>query len=269
VFQRGDRLHYIILSCSGAFHSSLCCPVSFTLRKPRPVSVHLQKIVHNAVQSPLDAHLLFSSQTKSIQAQTRPDVGKDGFDRRHSSSVDQLACYRVYLLPHLLRKGLGLLVGLSREVGKLAGYGHVGILHALCSDQAGDAVSLGPVVLDGVEPVMDCIAAFIHPFAGRADAEAFVGAHGEIAGLKDDGSGEPFGDFLIEPFFVSICGRVPGIAMTELGVSDVCVNAVLDQHLHILFRVKSGVPGEFGLLEDVLFFPDHIEVLPGFFDHGF
>ncbi len=76
--------------------------------------MHLQKIVHNAVEPPLDAHLLFPSETESIQAETGTDVGKDGFDRRHPSSIDQLARYRIYLLPHLLREGLGLVARSSR-----------------------------------------------------------------------------------------------------------------------------------------------------------
>jgi hypothetical protein len=89
--------------------------------------VHLQKVVNDAVKPPLDTYLLFSSKAESIEAKTRSDVGKDGFGRRHSSSVDQFTDYRVDLLPHLLREGLGLLVGLSRKVGKLTGYSYIAL----------------------------------------------------------------------------------------------------------------------------------------------
>ena len=87
--------------------------------------------MHDAIEPPLDAHLLFTPEAKTVQAEVASDIGKDGFDRRHSSSVDQFACYRIYLLPHLLREGLRLLIGLPGKVGELARYGYVGVLHAL------------------------------------------------------------------------------------------------------------------------------------------
>ncbi len=96
--------------------------------------MHFEKVVNDAVEPPLDADLLFSSEAKSIKAEARSYVGKDGFYRCHPSSVDQLACYRVDLLPHFLRESLCLLIGLSRKVGELTGYGHVGVLHALRPD---------------------------------------------------------------------------------------------------------------------------------------
>lgn len=106
--------------------------------------------MHDAIEPPLNAYLLFPSEAEAIQTEAAADIGKDGFDRRHSSSVDQFACCRIYLLPHLLSEGFCLLVSLSRKVGELARYGHVGVLHALCSNQARDAISLGSMVLDGV-----------------------------------------------------------------------------------------------------------------------
>src|SRR3990172_8689661 len=103
---------------------------------------------------------------------------------------------------------------------------------------------------------MDRIAAFVHPFAGRADAEALVRADRKVAGLKNDGSVESFGDFFIEPLLVPISLREPGIAVSELVVGDVCVDAVLNYHLHVLFGVESAVGGKFGLFEYVFFFSD-------------
>ncbi len=116
---------------------------------------------------------------------------------------------------------------------------------------------------------MDCVAAFVHPFPGRADAEALVRAYREVARLEDDGSVESFRDLFIEPLLVSVRIGEPGIAVTEFIVCDVCVDAVLDYHLHVLFGVEAAVAGQFGLFEDVFFFPDRLEVLPRSFDHGF
>jgi len=87
--------------------------------------------VHRAVEHPLDVDLALPPETEAVQAEAAPDIGKDGFDCRHPSSVDQLARYRVYLLPHLLREGFCLLVGLPRKVCELARFSHVGVLHAL------------------------------------------------------------------------------------------------------------------------------------------
>src|SRR3990172_257696 len=240
-----------------------------TIRKAKPVSMHLQQIVHDAVESPLNAHLLFPSQTEPIQAETAPDIGEDGLDRRHPSSVDELACYRIYLLPHLLRERFRLLIGLPGKVGELTRYCHVGVLHALRPDLAGEAISLGSMVLDSVQSVMDCIAAFVHPLAGRADAETLVGTYSEVARLEDDGSVKFLGHLFIEPFLMSVRLREPGIAVSKLVVGDVCVDAALNYHLHVLFGVEPAVGGQFGLFEDILFLADGLKVLSGSFDHGF
>jgi len=112
--------------------------------------MHLQQIVHDAIEPPLSAHFLFPSQAETVQAEAAPNIGKDGFDRRHPSSVDKLARYRVYLLPHLLREGLGLLIDRPGKVGELADFGNVRVLHALRALRAGDAISLGSSVPDGM-----------------------------------------------------------------------------------------------------------------------
>ena len=125
------------------------------------------------------------------------------------------------------------------------------------------------MVLDGVQSVMDRVAAFVHPFPGRADAEALVGAYREVARLKNDGSVEFFCNLFIEPLLVPVSICKPRIAVTELVVRDVRVNAGLNYHLHVLFGMEAAVGGQFGLFEDILFFADRLEVLSGFFDHGF
>jgi hypothetical protein len=181
--------------------------------------------MNNAVEPPLNAHLLFPSQTESIQAEARADVGKHGFHRCHSSSVDQLTCYRIDLLPHLLREGLGLLFGLSGKVGELASFGLIGFLQALRPELARDAISLGSLELDGVSSIMDQVAVPVHAFACRADAECLVGADREVTRLEDDGPTESFGDLFIESLLVSIRFGKPGIAVTELVVRYYCVNA--------------------------------------------
>ena len=106
--------------------------------------------MHNAIEPPLDAHLLFPSEAEAVQAKAAPDIGEDGFHRRHPSAVNQLARNRIYLLPHFLREGLYLLIGRSCKVGELADFGHVGVLHALRPDLAREAVSLGSSIPDGM-----------------------------------------------------------------------------------------------------------------------
>ncbi len=90
--------------------------------------MHFQKIMHDAVESPLDADLLFSSQAEAIQAQARSDIGEDRLDRRNPSTIFKLTGYRIDLFPHLLREGLIFLFGLAREMGELTCLGHVGML---------------------------------------------------------------------------------------------------------------------------------------------
>ena len=181
--------------------------------------------MHDAIEPPLNAHLCFPSEAEAVQSETAPDIGEDGLDRRHPSSVDEFACCCVYLLPHLLREGLDLLVGFSRKVSKLTGYGHVRILHALCPGLTRDAISLGSVVLDGVQSVMHRVATFVHTLPGRTEAEALVWADRKVPWLEDDRSVKSFGDLFVEPLLVSVCIGEPGVAVTEFVVRNIGVDA--------------------------------------------
>jgi hypothetical protein len=163
---------------------SLLLAFPLTFREPEPVPMHFQKIVNDAVEPPLNAHLLFSSQTESIKAEARTDVGEDGFDGSHSSSIDQLARYGVDLLPHLLREGLGLLFGLSGKVGELASFGLIGFLQALRPELARDAISLGSLELDGVSSIMDQVAVPVHAFACRQMQNVLSGLTVKSRGWK-------------------------------------------------------------------------------------
>ena len=49
--------------------------------------MYFQKIVHRAVEEPLDIDLSFPPEAKAVQAEAAPDIGKDGFDRRHPSTI--------------------------------------------------------------------------------------------------------------------------------------------------------------------------------------
>ena len=95
--------------------------------------MHFEKIVDGTVQHPLDIDLSLPSETEAVQTEATSDIGKDGFDRRHSSSIYKAACYRVYLAAHLLRKGLSIVFCLSGGVGNLPRYCLSGILHAFRS----------------------------------------------------------------------------------------------------------------------------------------
>jgi hypothetical protein len=106
--------------------------------------------VHDAIEPPLNAYLCFPSEAEAIQSEAAPNIGKDGLDRRHPSAVNQLARNRIYLLPHLLREGLYLLIDRPGKVGELADFGNVRVLHALRALRAGDAISLGSSVPDGM-----------------------------------------------------------------------------------------------------------------------
>jgi hypothetical protein len=44
--------------------------------------------VNDAVEPPLNAHLLVSSEAEAIQAEARSYIGEDGFDRRHQAKLD-------------------------------------------------------------------------------------------------------------------------------------------------------------------------------------
>ena len=127
-------------------------------------------------------------------------------------------------------------------MGKLAGYSHLGVLHTLCALSAGDAIALSSVILDRVQSVMeDVAAAFVHPFAGRADAEALVGADGEVSRLEDDLPVEALGDFFFESLLMSVRLGKPRVTVAKLVVGNIGVDPVLDDELHVFLRVETGI----------------------------
>ena len=98
----------------------------------------------------------------------------------------------------------------------------------------------------------DVAAAFVHPLAGRADAEALVGADGEVSRLENDLPVEALGDFLFEPFLMSVRLGKPRITVAKLVVCDVRVDACFHRHFHVLFGMKAAVCGKLCFLEGTI-----------------
>jgi len=71
------------------------------------VPVHLQEVVHRAVEEPLDVHLPFPPEGESIESQGGADMGKDRLCGRESFVIDETTFYGVDLPLHLLGKALG------------------------------------------------------------------------------------------------------------------------------------------------------------------
>jgi hypothetical protein len=60
--------------------------------KSRPITLNLFHVVYNAEQVPLDIHLSFAAYSKSIQAESGPDVGKWRLTNRKTYGVKRPAC---------------------------------------------------------------------------------------------------------------------------------------------------------------------------------
>jgi hypothetical protein len=92
-----------------------------------PVPVYLQEVMDRAVEEPLDIHLPFAPESKSIEPQGGADVGKDRFRGSQSFVIDETTFHRIDLPFHLLGKALGEGWGTSLEEVNLPCFGTVGI----------------------------------------------------------------------------------------------------------------------------------------------
>ena len=61
----------------------------------------------------------------------------------------------------------------------------------------------------------------------------------------------------------AVLGEKAGIALPELAIRHIGIDALLHEALHVRFRVKAGIGGELGFLEYV-----SAKVLSGALDHG-
>ena len=89
-------LHSSVVSTGLSVSLSLLLCISIS------IPVDLQKVMYCAIEQPLDVHLPFSSQGKSIQSQGGADICKYRLHGSKPSVIDETALYRVYLPFHFL-----------------------------------------------------------------------------------------------------------------------------------------------------------------------
>ncbi len=226
--------------------------------------------MYRAVEEPLDVHLPFASESKSIESEGGTDVGKDRLHGREPFIIDETTLHGIYFAFHLLGEALGEVWGTSLEEVDLSCFRTVGITEALFSKSAREAVGLVPPELDGNSLVVnyDITSVAVQALAGRADAVALILAHGKIACRIGSRRTKERGLLFPEALLVPVSFEKAGVPFPELGVGYVSIDALLHEGLHILLRVEAGIGGELGFVE-YIGSADGSEIIPGALHHGF
>ena len=120
--------------------------------------MYLQEVVYDAVEEPLDIHLPFASEGKSIESEGRADVGEDRFRGRESFIIDEATFYGIYLPFHLLGEGFGEVGGMPLKEVDLTTFRSIGVAHTVLTQGTGPTVGLASVKLDRAIPLHHHIA---------------------------------------------------------------------------------------------------------------
>ena len=142
--------------------------------------MHLQEVVDDAVEEPLDVHLSFASEGKSIQAKCGADIGEDWLYGSESLVIDEATPDGIYLPFHLFGEALGERWGAALKEVDLTYLSAVGIAEAVCAQGADAAIRLITPELDGNVFMgnNDVATVAVETFTGRTDAVVLIFAHG-------------------------------------------------------------------------------------------
>jgi hypothetical protein len=230
--------------------------------------MHLQEVMHSAVEEPLDVHLPFASEGEPIESEGGAYVGEYRLRGCESSIIDEAALHRIDLPLHLLGKGLREGWSTSLEEVDLPCFGTVGISETFLTQGTDPAVGLIPPKLDGNSLVVDddLGPVTVEAFAGRTDAVALILAHCKIACRIGSRRTKERGLLFSEAFLVAISIGKAGIPFPELGIGHIGIDTLLHEQLHVRFRMKAAIRGELGFVE-YIGSADSSKVLPRALHH--
>ena len=155
-------------------------------------------------------------------------------------------------------------MGLALEEVDLPCLRAVGVAEAFLAQSTYRAVAVASPELDAPVSLDGHVASVrTEMLAGRADAVLFILAQRKGAYCIGGGRAMSGSIFFPRTLLEAVLGEKAGIALPELTIRHIGIDALLHEQLHVRFRMEAGIGGELGLLEYV-----RAKVLSGALNHG-